>query len=100
MSDDYVASGAFTQDMPDISFLRQERLNEELAAFLERFGFAPDEVALCRSHPRINETVGGVADRRTLWTPPALAYVRDKERHLLAMLRQLGLGYDQPIVAR
>ncbi len=96
VSDSYVDSGEFKEDMAAVTFLRQERLNEDLAAFLDRYGFREDELALCRSHPRVNETVARAPDRASLWTPWALEHVHTRERLLLGMLEQLGFRYVPP----
>lgn len=96
LSDDYVDSGAFRADMADVTFLRQERLRNELASWLQRFAFAEHEVELCRNHPQVNRTVGGVAPRPSLWTPRALEAVATRERFLLRMLAQLGFPYEAP----
>jgi hypothetical protein len=96
LSNDYVDSGAFRVDMADMTFLRQERLRKELASFLERFGFAEDEVALCHKLPPVNRTIGGAADRQSLWTKEALATVATRERFLFRMLAHLGIDCQEP----
>lgn len=101
MSDSYVASGQFRRDMAEVIFLRQERLNEDLADVLGRHGFQEEELELCRSHPRVNETVSRDTDRASLWTPWSLHHVRTRERLLLLMLEKLGFhcAPPQPSVA-
>ena len=96
LSDDYVDGGAFERDMADVTFLRQERLNEELAGFLGRFRYSPAELELCRRHPRVNETADSATDPRALWTPTALEHVRSRERFLLRILGRRGLRYASP----
>lgn len=97
MSDDYVASGAFRADMAPVAFLRQERLNEELADFLARHGFAAAEVTSARAHAAVNVTDG--APGAVAWSAWGLAHVADRERHLLAMLAMLGFHYPPPATA-
>lgn len=96
LSDPYVESGAFKDDMVNVTFLRQEHLREDLAAFLRRFGFSPEELEICHRYGLVNKTTGGVSDRNTLWTPAALESVKTSERFLLRMLDQLGIHYDPP----
>jgi hypothetical protein len=96
LGDDYVESGAFREDMADVTFLRQERLRDELAAWLQRFDFSEAEVELCRTYPLVNPTIGGMADRRSLWTEKAIATARTRERFLFQMLAQLGVDYQAP----
>jgi hypothetical protein len=100
ISDDYVESGAFRADMGEVTFLRQHDLNHDLADYLQRHGYSAAEADLCRTYPRVNRTDGGVADRRTLWTPRAASYVATNERYLLGMLEQLGVGCAPPAGAR
>jgi hypothetical protein len=98
MSDDYIRSGTFRQDMAAVEFLRQEDLNRNLAAFLARMGFAADEVARCRAHERVNVTAVEEAGGDDLWTEPALRRFQDRERYLLAMLDSLGFRHVAPIL--
>ncbi len=99
LSDDYIESGRWRDDMAEVTFLRQERLADELAELLARFGFSEKEQAICRSHAKVNVTTGGVSDRMSLWTPTAGGYVQRNERYLLQMLNQLGIEYAAPQVA-
>jgi hypothetical protein len=81
--------------MGAVTFLRQEALRDELAAFLGAFGYSDAETALCRRHQPVNVTQGS-AGGKAEWTPAAFAYVSGKERHLLGMLRKLGISYAPP----
>lgn len=96
LSDDYVETGAFRDDMAEVTFLKQEKLRDDLAAFLERFGFSPEELEICRRYRSVNKTKGGVSDRSTLWTPNALQSVETSERFMLRMLDHLGISYQPP----
>jgi hypothetical protein len=98
LTDFYVDAGEFRRDMGDVTFLRQERLNDDLADYLARFDFSADELALCRAHPRVNRT-RGVPNRNSLWTPTSVHYVDQKERLLLRMLESRGLSYAAPEAA-
>jgi hypothetical protein len=100
LSDDYVESGAFRQDMGPVMLLRQERLNAELADFLAGFGYSEDELEICRRHPRVNPTARGVIARDLLWTSEAYEYVAVKERYLLKMIENLGIVYEPPAAAK
>ena len=95
-SDDYVESGAFKADMGDFTFLRQERLRDDLASFLAQFGFTESETQICQRYPAVNRTAGGVHERHSLWTKHALEKIAMRERFLFAMLDQLGISYDAP----
>jgi hypothetical protein len=96
LSDDYIRTDAFREDLVDVTLLRQERLNDELACYLHAHGFALKEVALCRTHKPVNVTKAGTQPRRELWTPRARKYVAHEERFLLAMLGRMGISYSPP----
>jgi len=98
ISDEYMDSDRVFDDMAEITFLRQERLNEELAAFLRRKGFTRRESAFIESHEPVNVTVGKNPDRERLWTQRALDYVREYERTIFRILEARGISYGRPLV--
>lgn len=96
LNDNHVASGAWEHALGDLTLLRQDRLNAELAAFLARHGFGEDEQAMCLAHPRVNETRPG--GTRAAWTAWGIEHVRAREGRLFAMLDRLGHRYSPPAV--
>ena len=97
LSDDYVASGRFMADMPAVRFLRQERLNEDLADALAAFGFSAGELEQCRRSDRVN--VSPPAPESVRWTAEDVAVVGHEERYLLRMLDRLGFTFPAPVTA-
>ncbi len=95
LSEKYIQSGDFRADMIDTHFLRQERLNDDLAEFLSDRGFDAEDVQLCRDHDRVNVTVNVTVDH-AVWTRWALDYFARRERYLLSMLDALGFAYALP----
>jgi hypothetical protein len=95
-SDEYVDQRLFESEMAPITFLRQDSLNQDLAAFLTRFGFDEAEIDLCLTHPKVNETVHQASDRSEHWTEWARCHVGDRERLLLKMLSKLGHRFEEP----
>jgi hypothetical protein len=95
-SDDYVGSGEFLRDMIPLTLLRQDRLREGLAAFLQDHGFTAPELRICLTHKQINVTAARSQPRQSLWTAKALDYVAHDERYLFAMLTRLGLAFSAP----
>jgi hypothetical protein len=74
--------------MHPVRFLRTERLNEDLHAFLLETGFAPAEVAFVLEEGRILPA-GAKRARTRPWpeyyTPATKALVRRRERLLFAL---------------
>lgn len=89
---DYIERGRYTEDLPNIHFLRSEALNDELANFLQAQGYSPEEVRFCRDHPRVNVT----AEPHVAWTPALIARVARSERLLLRLLETFGFSYAPP----
>lgn len=97
LSPDYFKdTSRFMRELEGIVFLRNENLNEELAAFLARMGFSQAEVEFCRSHQRVNVTERPKVERSQVWTPRALNYVEHHERFLFQMLSAVGITYKKP----
>jgi len=96
LDESYMNSERFVEDIADIVFLTTERLNQDLAGFLERHGFAAEDVAFVRQHEKIHVTKNRSASRDLLWTPKALRYVAEKERFLFKMLSRYGFSYSSP----
>jgi hypothetical protein len=52
----YIESRRYRDDMPDVAFLRQENLNNELFEFLLGIGYPEKDIAFIKSAQRINVT--------------------------------------------
>lgn len=90
---DYVdgLSMEYKRDMPSVLFLRHEKLNDELARFLEKMGFSEEEAEFCRTHPKVN--VGSASVEVPCDFPPASVstYIQSHERFLIRMLANEGI---------
>lgn len=87
----------YRDDIAEISFLRQENLNFELAEFLNRKGFSSDEVNYCREHPRVNEGSNIRVKVNSLWTHDSIIATVKAERLLLTILKSLGMEVTLPV---
>ena len=96
LTDDYLDSDEVMSDIAEITFLRQEHLNEDLAAFLSRVGYSEEEVNYVRSRERVNVTPSRNLDRNALWTPTSLKYVKRGERMIFRVLEAKGIVYHEP----
>jgi hypothetical protein len=96
ISPNYFEGEHYFNDMAKVVFLRHEKLNEDLASFLEKAGFSENEAAFCRAHSRINVTNESSLDRSKLWTARSLRYVEYNERFLFKMFASLGFHFEKP----
>ena len=101
ISENYITSeDLYKNDMPEnITFLRQENLNEELANYLSSYNFTPYEIEFVRSHKKVNESENKSIDNNTIWTREALLYVAEYERFLFKIFKDLGADYPNPKIS-
>jgi len=81
-------------NLAKITFLRQEKLTEELASFLESHGFSKEETGSVKRKKKVNTSRKSDDDVKRLWTPKSLAYVREREALLFQILEELGISYS------
>ncbi len=96
LSDDYLDSDQVFEDLAPVTFLKQEALNEELAAFLRKKGFDREEADHVLSSEKVNVTQKSAADRNTLWTKPAIDYIELHDRMIFRILAANGMRYPRP----
>ncbi len=96
LTDEYLNSPDIFHDIDDINFLRQDRLSDDLALFLERHGFSAEEVQYVRERERVNVTKSYAIDRACLWTKSSIAYIKEKERMIFRILNNRGIFYPTP----
>ena len=96
ISDDYIDSDRVFEDIAPVTFLRQEQLNDELASFLEKYGYTKEEVDYVRQRDRVLVTAKRVPNRSDLWTENALNYVQKNERMIFRILASKGIEYRNP----
>ena len=96
ITDDYIDSDKYLNDIADITFLRQEHLGNDMRNFLETHGFSHDELRIIDELGIVNETKHKSENRNALFTPEAIAYINTEERFILKILRQKGIEYPCP----
>jgi hypothetical protein len=99
ITDEYLDSNCVFDDMADITFLRRENLNHQLAEFSQRKGFTHAETSFIESHAPVNVTQGTSADRSKLLTPRVVDYVTVNERMIFRILKAKGISCECPAVA-
>lgn len=90
------SNSLYKRDFPEISFLKQENLNEDLANFLMEYGFSKAEIKSVLNYDRVNKTSYSKKDITSIWTPKAINYVKEKEIFLFKVLHGLGIEYEEP----
>lgn len=98
MTSEYLLSETmFLKDMPAITFLRNDHLNNDLADFFISKGFDEEAVRFIRSHQRINISKFD-QDNDNIWTASSLQAIEESEKFLFLMLKVLGFDYPKPIL--
>jgi hypothetical protein len=98
LTDEYLDSADIFHDIADIHFLRQDRLVDDLALFLERHNFSTEEVQYLHTRENVNVTKSRGQDRNYLWTKSSIAYVKEKERMIFRILSNRDIFYPVPEV--
>lgn len=96
LTDDYLDAPQVVNDLADITFLRQENLNEDLANFLANFKYSDDEINYVKTRARVNVTKTKTPSDRVLWTQNSIEYVQRRERMLFRLLEMKGIAYKEP----
>lgn len=80
----YIEQRAYLDDMPDIVFLHQENLNQELYQCLVDLGYPEDQVRFILNAARVNVTPGPTEANRLedLYTPELVARILERDRLL------------------
>jgi hypothetical protein len=82
IDDDYIEQERYVQDMADVIFLRQRKLNQDLYQFLLNKGYPEADIRFIREAERVN-TTSGRSDRanwKGFYTPALIAEVLKKDR--------------------
>jgi hypothetical protein len=95
--EDWIGSEAFVAGLPELEFLRQERLNETLHEFLLRHGYAPEEIRFVLDHERI-QPPGGTSrmageDWRDRYDPDLTRKVLEREKLLFRIFEWFGIDH-------
>lgn len=100
LNDEYIYSGAYKRDMPDITLMHTEHLSDELHKYLFSLGFKESELAFILEKPRLRpgETErSSDTQRLTYWTPDLIKARLHKERYLFKILEDNGINYPLPM---
>jgi hypothetical protein len=93
VTEEYVASGRYRRDMYDVTFVRTDRLNDDLYRFLSGMNYDAEDLQFIRSHQRV---IPG-ADRRLskkwqqYYSPALKQEIRRKEWLLFTLFPEFDL---------
>lgn len=96
LSDEYIYSGAYRNDMPDLTLLRSEQLNNELRFYLVRCGFNDNELAFInRKQPVRPDRTDRLSDeqRKGYLSDEIVKMIHHRERYLYRMYADFGIQY-------
>jgi hypothetical protein len=97
LDDEYIYSGAYKRDMPNITFIRTEKLNEDLYEYLLSLGLKADNIEFIRTKSKVRpgktERSSDV-ERSNYWTPELIETRLHKERYLFRIMENNGIIYS------
>lgn len=97
LCDDYIYSGDYKKDLPNVTFLRNENLNLDLWHYLLSQGYDKDRIAfvLTKGKIRPDDTYRSSDNERIkYYSEKSLKYVNWKERYLIKMYADFGISYE------
>lgn len=103
LDDNYIDSGAYKSDMPDVTFLRTENINKDLYRFLLNQGYPVEQLSFILEKKPIrpgNTKRLTDKERQKYLTQDVINLVERKERLLFKICADHGAKYDPPAEAR
>ncbi len=99
IDDDYIFSGKYIEQMPEIEFLRTDQLNEDLYAYLLKKGYPARFLEFIKNSAKVRpENTARSTDekRKTFYTETLINKVQHKERLLLKICEDFGCSFERP----
>ena len=96
INDDYIYSGHYKDDIGNITYIRQEDLNNELIEFLVSQGERRSDLEFINKMKKINVSHLKNAKEDSIWTEKSIQYVQESERYLFTILKDLNIDYTVP----
>lgn len=93
LNTDYIVNGSYKNDICDVTLIKNENLNEELASFLSKFDFSNEELSFIRDHGKVNVTKNNVDN--SFLNQEFINYINENEWILLEILSFLGFKYKK-----
>ena len=96
LSDEYIYSGAYRNDLPDLTLLRSEQLNNELYSSLKSYGFSDNELEFInRKQPVRPDRTDRLSDeqRKGYLSDDIVRMIHHRERYLYRMYADFGIQY-------
>jgi hypothetical protein len=95
IDNEYIQSDSlFKNDIANITFLKQDTLNENLASFLQMNGFKNEEVDFVLKHKKVNVTKNKTLNRNLLITQKIRDYVEECEFFYINVLKNYNIYFN------
>lgn len=98
IDDQYIESGEYKRDLPDVSFLRNDFLRRDLMKFLRSMGYSDDRTKFIEEMPHVlpehKSTRPRNGDYETYFSEEERSRVFREERFLLAILKDHDIVYQ------
>lgn len=91
LDEDYILKGYFKNDLCDVTLLKNENLNNELAQFLLENNFSEEEANSVLKHDKVNVTKSNFD--KSLIGQELITFVNENEWILFEILKYKGLNY-------
>ena len=96
LNDEYIYSGAYKNDLPEISLLKSEQLNRQLYDYLLACGFTPVELDFINSKTPVRPEATlrkSDEERKQYLSADIVSLVRHRERYLYRIYADFGNDY-------
>lgn len=100
LCDDYIYSGDYKKDLPNVTFLRNENLNFDLWHYLLNQGYPKDRIAFILTKGKIrpeNTYRSSDNERIKYYSENLFKHVNWKERYLIKIYADFGISYEFPL---
>ena len=91
IDENYIKQGLFKNDLCNVTFLRNENLNDELSIFLSNYSFSRDEIEFIKNHQKVNVTKSNVENK--FLDQEIIDHVNEYEWILFEILRHFNIDY-------
>ncbi len=96
MTQSYFDSKRYLDDMPQVYFMQQENLKNDLRAFLSQYDFSKEELDIISKHEKVNVTKRSFSQSENYLTKEAIEHVTRSEEKFITILSDLGFDYFPP----
>ena len=93
LDENYMTNQFLKKDICNVTFLKKENLNEELAQFLSKYGFSKNELNFIQNHEKVNVTTHDT--NKSFLNQELIDYINEYEWVLFDILSMLDIIYKR-----